>query len=355
MRIYRIIPAVLITFLLPGTLHSSGGQDRGRNSALHHPQESRLDSVRQLTFGGQNAEAYFSSDGRSLIFQSTRPPYECDQIFIMNVDGSDVRLLSTGEGRTTCSFLFPDGKKFLYASTHLGGKECPPVPDRSQGYLWPLYSDYDIFAAAIDGTGLTRLTDTPGYDAEGALSPDGKKIVFTSIRDGDLELYSMNSDGSGVTRLTNRKGFDGGPFFSWDSSHIVYRSHYPDTEEALTDYENLLQKNLMRPVKAEIYLMKADGSGQRQITDTGDANWSPFMHPNGRQIIFSSNMHDPQKKTFSLYVVNTDGTGLERVTYGARFDSFPMFSRDGRKLVFCSTRNARDRHEFNIFVADWMP
>lgn len=355
MRLYRFLLLLLTLLILPGALHSSDEQSRTLDSALHHPKESRLDGVTQLTFGGQNAEAYFSQDGRSLIFQSTRPPYGCDQIFIMNVDGSDVRLLSSGEGRTTCPFLFPDGKKFLYASTHLGDEKCPPAPDRSQGYVWPLYSDYDIFSAASDGTGLTRLTDTPGYDAEGALSPDGKKIVFTSIRDGDLEIYSMNSDGSGVTRLTNRKGFDGGPFFSWDGSHIVYRSYYPDSEEALADYERLLQKDLMRPVRAEIYLMRADGSQQRQITDTGDANWSPFMHPNGRQVIFSSNMHDPQKRTFSLYVVNIDGTGLERVTYGARFDSFPMFSRDGRKLVFCSTRNSGDLHEFNIFIADWMP
>jgi Tol biopolymer transport system component len=318
-----------------------------------HPQETHFSAIRQLTFGGQNAEAYFSFDGQSIVFQATRPPYDCDQIFTMKADGSDIRLLSTGKGRTTCAFFFPDGERFLYASTHLGDEACPPPPDRSRGYVWSLYPDYDIFAARLDGNRLTRLTDTPGYDAEGAVSPDGRKIVFTSMRDGDLELYTMNTDGTGVTRLTHRKGFDGGPFFSWDGEHIAYRSHYPEEGDELADYEKLLQQNLMRPTQAEIFIMKADGSEQTQVTDTGDANWSPFMHPNGRQVIFSSNMHDPEKRTFSLYIVNTDGTGLERVTYGARFDSFPMFSRDGRKLLFSSTRNAGSEREFNIFIADW--
>lgn len=357
------VPVKLKTFaaLLGLTLALSarpaaGGPRNGESPGpVHHPEEVHLADVRQLTSGGQNAEAYFSDDGSSLIFQSTRPPFDCDQIFSMSIDGASVRLLSTGEGRTTCPYFFPGGDRFLYASTHLGGQSCPPVPDRSRGYVWPLYEDYDIFVAAVDGSGLQRITDSPGYDAEGALSPDGKRIVFTSVRDGDLELYIMDTDGSNPRRLTHRKGFDGGPFFSWDGRYIVYRSHYPEDGDSLADYESLLKQNLMRPVKAEIFFMKADGSDQRQVTDTGDANWSPFMHPNGRQIIFSSNMHDPQKRTFSLYVVNTDGTGLQRITFGARFDSFPMFSKDGRKLVFSSTRNAAEAREFNIFIADFKP
>jgi len=322
---------------------------------VHDPREIRLFNVTQLTFGGQNAEAYFSADGSKLIFQATRDSYACDQIFLMNADGSDVRLLSTGDGRTTCSFLSPDGKSFLYASTHLGDRACPPAPDRSSGYVWKLYTDYDIFSAPLDGDALVRLTDRPGYDAEGAYSPDGTRIVFTSVRDGDLEIYTMSADGTGVKRLTNREGFDGGPFFSWDGRHIVYRSHYPDSEEALADYRELLRRDLMRPSRAEIFVMGSDGTGQRQVTDTGHANWSPFMHPNGQQIIFSSNMHDPEGRTFSLYVVNIDGTGLSRVTYGARFDSFPMFSKDGKKLVFSSTRNSTAPREFNIFTTDWRP
>ena len=320
---------------------------------LRDPQEKHFTGVRQLTAGGANAEAYFSADGKRIVFQSTRPPYGCDQIFTMNLDGSDVRLVSTGKGRTTCSFFFPDGRRIVYASTHAAGEGCLEAPDRSQGYVWKLYPEYDIYAAGLDGAPPVRLTATPGYDAEAAVSPDGSRIVFTSVRDGDLDLYLMNPDGSGVKRLTDRAGFDGGPFFSWDGKHIVYRSNYLKEQKALDDYYSLLAQNLMRPTKAEIFYMKADGSGQRQVTATGHANWSPFMHPNGRQIVFSSNMHDPQGRTFSLYVVNTDGTGLERVTHGARFDSFPMFSPDGKQLLFCSTRGAQDPHEFNIFIADW--
>ena len=326
--------------------------------ALHDPREVHLTNVTQLTFGGENAEAYFSDDGTKFIFQSTRPPYLCDQIFIMNVDGSDVQQLSTGKGATTCAFFFPGGKRFLYASTHLGRDGCPPEPDRSRGYVWPLFSSYDIFAADLsyDGSvsGLTRLTDGPRYDAEGAVSPDGKTIVFTSVREGDLDLYLMNTDGSNVRRVTDKEGFDGGPFFSWDGKYIVYRSHYPEGEEAVADYRSLLAENLMRPRKAEIFTMNADGTGHQQVTDSGHANWSPFMHPDSQRILFSSNRHDEQGRTFSLYMVNRDGTGTERITYGSRFDSFPMFSKDGKKLVWCSTRNAKGPHEFNIFIADWI-
>lgn len=317
--------------------------------------ESHIRNIRQLTSGGQNAEAYFSPDGKKLIFQSTRPPFKCDQIYTMNIDGSDVKLLSSGAGRTTCSFFFPDQKRFIYASTHLGGSACPPAPDRSKGYVWPIYPTYDIFSANLDGTRLTRLTKTQGYDAEGVVSPDGKKIVFTSLRGGDLDIYLMNSDGTGVRRLTKEKGYDGGPFFSWDGNHIVYRAYHPKAATELSEYENLLKRSLIKPTRAEIFLMNADGSNQSQITQNGAANWAPFLHPNNRQILFSSNLHDPERRTFSLYMVNTDGTSLKRLTSRARFDSFPMMSKDGSKLVFASTRNSADPTEFNIFIADWVP
>jgi TolB protein len=316
--------------------------------------EAHLDNLTQLTFGGQNAEAYFSYDGGKIIFQSTRPPYQCDQIFSMNADGSDVKLLNSGRGRTTCGFLFPDGKRFIYASTHLAGDVCPPAPDRSQGYVWPIYPSYEIFSASLDGSGIKRLTKTPGYDAEATISPDGKKIVFTSMRSGDLDIYTMNADGSGAKRLTTAKGYDGGPFFSWDGKTIVYRAYHPKTKDEEKEYEALLKQNLIKPTRAEIFIMSADGSRKRQVTNNGAANWAPFLLPNNRQIIFSSNLHDPERRSFSLYLINTDGTGLERITYGARFDSFPMLSRDGRKLVFASTRNAHDAREFNIFIADWI-
>src|SRR5262245_7378 len=315
--------------------------------------ETHLQNVKQLTFGGQNAEAYFSFDGTKLIFQSTRRPFECDQIFSMNVDGSDVKLLNNGKGRTTCGFFFPEGKRFIYASTHLVGDACPPVPDRSQGYVWPIYPAYDIFSANADGSGSIRLTKNPGYDAEGTISGDGKRIVFTSMRSGDLDIYTMNADGSDTKRLTFEKGYDGGPFFSWDGKSIVYRAYHPKTKEELKEYESLLKQDLIKPTRAEIFMMSADGSTKRQITDNGAANWAPFMHPNNRQIIFSSNLHDPERRSFSLYLINVDGTGLERVTHGARFDSFPMFSRDGKKLVLASTSHAKEPRECNIFIADW--
>lgn len=323
--------------------------------ATDAPNEKHLQNLKQLTAGGQNAEAYFSIDGSKIIFQSTRPPYECDQIFSMNSDGSDVKLLNSGKGRTTCGFFFPDGKRFIFASTHLGGERCPPAPDRSQGYVWPIYPSYDIFSANLDGSGLKRLTKNPGYDAEGTITVDGRKIVFTSMRGGDLDIYTMNPDGGSVKRLTTEKGYDGGPFFSWDGRTIVYRGYHPKTKDEVKEYDNLLKQNLIKPTRAEIFMMSADGSNKRQLTNNGAANWAPFLHPNNRQIIFSSNLHDPERRSFSLYMVAVDGTGMERITQGARFDSFPMFSRDGKKLVFASTRNAKEPREFNIFIADWAP
>ena len=316
------------------------------------PRETRLSNIRQLTFGGENAEAYFSFDGTRLSYQA-RGEYPCDQIFMMNVDGTGKTLLSTGTGRTTCSHFLPDGKSIVYASTHLGGKECPPEPGRDMGYVWPIYATYDIFRVNVDGTGLTQLTKTPGYDAEATVAKDGR-IVFTSVRDGDMEIYSMNSDGSDVKRLTNLPGPDGGPFFSADGSQIVFRGRHPEPGPELDDFTSLLKKELWRPRGLDVFVMNRDGSNLRQVTkDLGGANWAPFFAPDGKRIIFASNMKDPRGSNFDLYLINVDGTGLEQITFSSVFDGFPMFSPDGKKLIFGSNRNAVDPNNTNLFIADF--
>jgi Tol biopolymer transport system component len=325
-----------------------------QTDSLHVPGERHLKNIRQLTFGGENAEAYFYADGRKLILQSTRDTFPCDQIFTMNIDGSNVRLVSRGKGVTTCSFFAPDGGRIIYSSTHLGADSCPPKPSYEQGYVWALYPHYDVFSAKPDGNDPVRLTDTPGYDAEAVFSPDGSLILFTSVRDGDLELYVMDPQGNNVRRLTQQIGYDGGAFFSPDNRRIVYRAHHPETPEDIADYQALLKQNLVRPSQMELFVMDADGSNRRQVTKNGAANFCPYFHPDGRRIIFASNMEDPHGHNFELYLINDDGTGLERVTYNDTFDAFPMFSRDGTKLVFASNRNNTSPRETNIFLADWV-
>lgn len=317
------------------------------------PREVHFGPLRMLTDGGENAEAYFSYDGRRLVFQSTRPPYACDQIFSMGVDGGDLRLESTGRGRTTCAYYLPGDRRILYASTHRGNQACPPPADMSQGYVWALYPDYDLFVAGRGGENPQPLAPAPGYDAEATISPHGDRIVFTSLRDGDLELYSMKLDGTDVRRLTHREGYDGGAFFSPDGSRIVYRAHHPETPEQLADYRRLLAQGLIRPSRLEIWVMNADGTDQRQVTHLGAASFAPFFHPSGKQILFSTNHPDPRSREFDLYLVNLDGTGLERVTWSEGFDGFPMFSPDGRWLVFCSNRHNRLPGETNIFITPW--
>ena len=324
------------------------------DSALLLPEETRLANVRQLTFAGENAEAYFSADDLYLSFQSHEGRGGCDQIYTMKTDGTDRRLVSTGRGKTTCAYFFPDGERLLYSSTHLASPDCPPPPDYSRGYVWPVLKEYDIFTARPDGSDLRRLTAMPGYDAEATISRDGKKIVFTSTRDGDLDLYVMDADGSNVRRLTHELGYDGGAFFSPDGSKIVYRAHHPTDPADIADYKALLADGLLRPARLEIWVMDADGGNKRPVTSNGAANFAPFWHPDGRRIIFGSNLHDPESRNFDLYLIHEDGTGLERVTVHPDFDGFPMFSHDGKKLVWASNRNARQRGDTNIFVADWV-
>lgn len=325
------------------------------DTSLLLPEERKhLRHVRQLTSGGQNAEAYFSADDKKLIFQASVGAGRCDQIYTMDLEGNHRRLVSTGRGKTTCGYFFPDGKHILYSSTHADSPDCPPPPDYSRGYVWRLHPEFEIYSARADGTDLKPLTNNPGYDAEATISRDGKKIVFTSLRSGDLDIYTMDPDGKNLRRLTTELGYDGGPFFSADGSKIVYRAYHPETPEEIADYRELLKSGLLRPRTFEIFVMNADGGNKRQVTHNGAANFAPFFHPDGRRIIFASNLHEPGGRNFDLYLINVDGTGLERITHDPQFDAFPMFSSDGKKLVWASGRNGTQRGEINIFIADWV-
>ncbi len=316
--------------------------------------EARLANMVRLTHGGSNSEAYFSPDDQQIIFQATRPgESECDQIYTMNVDGSNVQRVSTGQGRTTCGYFFAGSDRIIYASTHEIDPMCPAPPDRSRGYVWPVLG-YDLYTARRDGSDLQRLTDNPGYDAEATVSRDGSRIVFTSLRDGDVNIFSMNSDGSDLTQLTDEPGYDGGAFFSADGSKIVYRAHHPTDPAELAEYRALLEEELVRPDRVELFVMNADGTERTQVTSNGRANFAPYFHPDGQRIIFSSNLHDPQGRSFNLYLLDLNSGEVERVTNSTGFDSFPMFNSDGTKLMFASDRGAAAPGEFNIFIADWV-
>jgi Tol biopolymer transport system component len=322
-------------------------------AALVLPGERHLANVRQLTFGGENAEAYFSFDGARLVFQATPPGAGCDQLFVVGKDGEGLRRVSSGAGAVTCGYFFPGGDRIVYASTHGSGPACPPKPDLSQGYVWALH-DYQLYTVRPDGTEERPLAHAPGsYNAEATLSRDGW-IVFTSTRDGDLDLYKMRLDGSELTRLTSTLGYDGGAFFSSDGKRIVFRASRPAPGAEEADYRRLLAERRVRPSRLEIYVMNADGTDVRQVTRLGAASFAPFFHPDGRRIVFSSNVGDPRGRNFDLYLVNEDGTRLERVTTSEVFDGFPMFSPDGKELVFASNRGARARGETNVFIADWV-
>ena len=314
---------------------------------------SHLANLRQITSGGQNAESYWSPDGKRLVFQSTRDGRECDQIYLMKADGSDVRMVSTGKGRTTCAYFLADGKRIVYASTHEGGDTCPPPADRSKGYVWPIYATYDIFLATDTGKILKKLTDTKGYDAEATVNWKTGRIVYTSLAGGDLDLWSMKSDGSAKRQLTSLAGYDGGAVWSRDGKKLVWRAMHPNNPESLATYNTFLARDLVSPMKMEIFIGDADGKNPRQITNFGCASFAPSFTPDGKRILFASNKHKCDTHNFELYLMKLDGSGLEQVTEFGGFTSFPEFSPDGRKLAFTSSHQAKGRYEFNIFVADW--
>ena len=363
--------------LLGAVLATTGGaaeprQTTGPSVKPLGTAERHLANIRQLTFGRQNAEAYFSFGGDKLIFQSTNnwmkdtfaaalkpadEPLGCYQMYVMDLGSDTIRMVSTGVGATTCGYFFPGDRRVLYSSTHLRGPNCPPKPKREGAYRWAL-DDYDLFSVRIDGQDPQRLTNTPGYDAEATISPNGKTIVWTSLRDGDLNIYAMDLDGTHPRRLTDDLGYDGGPFFSPDSKRIVYRAQHPTTTEEVEHYKSLLSQSLVEPGQLELFIMNADGSNKQQVTHNGSSNFSPYFHPDGHRLIFSSNVetrNESGRPQFHLYLIHEDGSAQERLTFEGQFNSFPMFSPDGKRLVWVSDRGAKERGEFNVFLADWVP
>ena len=350
---------ILVTLLLQSLLFAQAQSD-----SIQYAGEQHLSNIRQLTFGGDNAEAYFSFDGRYLIFQKTRASegLPCDQMFIGRIPEKPgepfvPRMVSTGKGRTTCGTFTRDGGHVIFASTHLVADTCPPVPDRKKygnKYIWPLYRGYDIFMADTTGKIIRQLTRSDGYDAEAMLSPDGKKMIYTSTKDGDIELYVMNLKTGKEKRITFTEGYDGGACFSPDGKKITWRASRPQTTEALKEYRELLAENLVAPTNMEVFVANADGSNARQVTQLGNANWAPAFMPDSRRIIFASNHRSKRGYPFNLYTVNPDGSGLEKISAEKSFDAFPMFSPDGKRLVFCSNRNNGGTRDTNIFIADWV-
>jgi TolB protein len=352
-----------LTFLIMALPLIGIAQSKKTVDSILYAGEAHFKNIQQLTFGGDNAEAYFSADGKYIVFQRTNPKdgLLCDQIFIGKVpeklgDKFTYKMISSGKGRTTCGFFLKDGKHIVYGSTHLGADTCPPLPDRSKygnKYIWPIYETFDIFLSDLNGKIIKQLTKTKGYDAEATISPDGKKMLFTSMRDGDLDLYIMDLKTEKVTRITKTLGYDGGAWFSPDGKKIIWRASRPKTEAEIKEYKELLAENLVAPVNMEVYTANVDGSNVKQITALGQANWAPNFLPDGN-IIFCSNHQFKRGFPFNMYTVNADGTNLKRISTDIAFDAFPMFSPDGKKIVFCSNRNNGGTRDTNIFIADWV-
>ena len=339
----------------------TGYQLSAQGDTLHYPEETHFKNLRQLTFGADNAEAYWSYDSKYIVFQRTAPKdgIPCDQIFIGKLPQKgemfNYKMVSTGKGRTTCAFFTKDNQHIIYASTHESADTCPPLPDRSKygnKYIWPVYDSYDIYMADLDGKIVKKLTNTKGYDAEATLSPDGEKMLFTSTRNGDLDLYIMDLKTGATKQITKTLGYDGGAWFSRDGKKIVWRASRPKTPEEIKEYKDLLKEGLVAPIQMEVFTANADGSNVKQVTSLGQANWAPNFLPDGR-IIFCSNHEYKRGFPFNMYTMDADGKNIEKISRDKGFDAFPMFSPDGTKIIFCSNRNNGGTRDTNIFVAEW--
>ncbi len=374
MKLLKLIPAFIFLIILSSCMgdghnhsHDGHGHQHGStdtpDTTTHYKQEKHLANVKQLTDGGDNAEAYFSFDNSMIVFQAKVPSWGsiCDQIYVFPFSDGDMKtdmpkLVSNGLGRTTCSYFMPGDTTVLYGSTRSGGDACPPEPQRREDgkYVWPIYPDFDIYIADLQGNLVDTLISGPGYDAEATVSPNGDMIVFTSDRTGDLELYTCDVNGNNVKQVTFELGYDGGAFFSPDGTKLIFRSSRPKTEAEIKEYKDLLKEGLVKPTNMELYVCNVDGSDLQQITKLGKANWAPFFHPSGEKVIFSSNHASKRGFEFNLFMINIDGTGLEQITYDGIFDAFPMFSYDGKKLIFSSNRNNGGTKNTNLFIADWV-
>ncbi|MDF1839343.1 MAG: peptidase M28, partial [Planctomycetota bacterium] len=312
------------------------------------PEETHFARLWQLTTSGENAEAYWSFDGTRLSLQRKGEGMNCDRIYATGDDGQLVEV-SNGKGTTTCAYFTPDDQSVIYASTHGLQNECPPSPDHSMGYVWALHPEFEIYSKNLTTGNVTTLVEGPGYDAEATVSPMGDRFVFTSTRSGDIELWTAKMDGTDLFQVTDEPGYDGGAFYSHDGEWLIFRSTDFSAEkrdEEIAAYMGLLKKNMVRPSRMELVLIKADGTERSQVTNLGKANFAPSFYPDDKRIIFSSNHHDKNRPAmnFDIFACDLDGGNLEQITFynsgerGKQFDSFPLFSPNGKYLAFSSNR-----------------